>query len=122
MRQVSVLFAFIVCGCGIRAPLSQNEVKATILSSEEFHAPGRCPDGIPAKRELVTVYESAPVSCESSISECHSVAKFRWRWRSLNGQLCKDGEKESYVELVKESEHDWRVVTMRATGKKLSPD
>jgi hypothetical protein len=122
MRQASILLALIVCGCGIRAPLSQNEVKAAILASEEFHASGRCPDGIPANRELLTVFESAPVSCESSLAECRCLAKYRWRWRSLNGQLCKDSEKESYVELVKEKEHEWRVLTLRATGNKRSTD
>src|SRR5580704_2171951 len=72
-------------------------------ASTEFNTGGTCANGIAARRDLVTVLETSAAACESSISECYCLAKFRWRWRSLGEQACEDKGRESYAELLRVS-------------------
>jgi len=62
---------------------------------------------------IIGIQRVQAVTCESSVSKCRCLVKFRWRWRSVSGQLCKDDEKEGYAELLKESGRDWRLIAMR---------
>ena len=108
--RVCVLIGAIACGCAVRAPLTEGEVATVILGSKEFNTPGKCRTDVAAKRELVAVIDAAPVTCESSLPECHTIARFRWRWRSVDGQFCNESEKQSWVDLYQTSGQQWRLV------------
>jgi hypothetical protein len=114
MRRL-LLIAFLGCGCGVKLPMSRDDAATAIRASAEFKTAGTCANGIAAQRDFVTILDTTPVTCESSTSECHSLAKFRWRWRSLmSEQACKDNARESYAELLRDSGQIWRLIRMSA--------
>lgn len=112
IADMLVIFAtLILTSCAMRPSMSEKDAVEIIRSDESFRARGVC-NGRPAEREIISVLEASPVTCESSINECTAVVRIRWRWLySTTREPCPGSSAESVLKLARDSDKHWTVAT-----------